>query len=41
MKIENIILLFIVAIMFYFVAANLIEANNFYEDMSIYSYIHR
>lgn len=41
MKIENITPLFIMAIMLYFVAVNLIESNNFYENTSIYYYIHR
>ncbi len=41
MKLKNIILLFILVIMFYFVITNLIEANDYYKEMHVYSDIYR
>ena len=41
MKLKNIILLFVLVIMFYFVITNLMEANDYYKEMHVYSDIYR
>ncbi len=40
MKLGNVIIFIVMAIAFYFVMSNLIEANNYYRETNIYSHIY-
>ncbi len=41
MKFENVILLLVLVIMFYFVITKLIEANDYYKETHVYSDMYR
>ncbi len=41
MKFENVILLLVIVIMFYFVITNLIEANDYHKEIHVYSDIYK
>ncbi len=41
MKFENVILLLVLVIMFYFVITNLIEANDLLQEIHVYSDVYK